>query len=155
MPTDETTDRLAAVPAAGDTVVMHEERDPRTDTIVARVENALNLLVLLVLGIVPILEIGVRTLFRAGIPDAIDLVQNTVLLVGFVGGMLAAREGQHLSVSASSVLSGNAQRVVDAIANLIAVAFTAAFAVSAVEWWITAFGRGSTVWFVPIRFFAA
>ena len=148
MPTDETTE------PTDDSVVMREERDPRTDTVAARVENRLNLLVLLVLGVVPIVEIIVRTIFRAGIPDANDLVQNTVLLVGFVGGMLAAREGQHLSVSASSVLSGDARRAVDAVTNLIAVVFTAAFAVSAAEWWITAFGRGSTVWFVPIRFFA-
>jgi len=80
---------------------LRDEVEPRSDTRFRRFENGVSLIVLLFLGVLPIAEIIVRTVFRAGIKDAALYVQQFVLLVGFLGGMLAARENAHLSVAES------------------------------------------------------
>ncbi len=137
-------------------VRLHEEIEPRSDTRLRRIENTINLLVLLVLGLLPVAEIASRLLFRAGIVDGSLLIQHFVLLVGFVGGMLAARENAHLSVAAATVIrSQRAVGVIRTITHVLAFAFTTSFTVSAAEWWITAFGPSTTIWFIPIRVFAA
>ncbi len=135
---------------------LHDEVEPRSDTRFRRFENGVNLIALLFLGILPIAEIVIRTVFRAGIKDATLYVQQFVLLVGFLGGMLAARENAHLSVAAGSLLkSERARDFVETVSHTLAVTFTTAFAVSALEWWITAFGAGTLIGFVPVRIFAA
>ena len=139
-----------------ETFTLHDEVQPSSNTRFRRIENGVNLIVLLLLGVLPIAEIVVRTLFRAGIRDASLYVQQFVLLVGFLGGMLAAREDAHLSVAAASLIrSDRARGIVQTISHTIAVTFTTALAVSAVEWWATAFGAGSLIGFVPVRIFAA
>lgn len=125
------------------------ERLPR------RVENLLNLVALLVLGLLPIIEIFVRSVFRAGIPSASEYVEHFVLLVGYLGAMLAAREGEHLSVAAASLVRGErAKHIIQIVTGAVAVAFTTAFLIASTEWLITAFGSGLMVGILPIRFFA-
>jgi tripartite ATP-independent transporter DctM subunit len=48
------------------------------------------------MAILPVLEIGARTLFDAGVPGAYGYVQNLTLWVGFLGAMIASRNGVHL-----------------------------------------------------------
>ncbi|HKJ86281.1 MAG TPA: TRAP transporter large permease subunit, partial [Spirochaetia bacterium] len=142
--------------AHDDVGTLRDEVEPKSDTRFRRFENGVNLVALLLLGILPIAEIVVRTVFRAGIKDGTLYVQQFVLLVGFLGGMLAARENAHLSVAAGSLAKSERIRdLVETISHTIAVTFTTAFAVAAVEWWITAFGAGRLIGFVPVRAFAA
>ncbi|MFW6292194.1 MAG: TRAP transporter large permease subunit [Spirochaetota bacterium] len=142
--------------AQDEIATLHDEVEPKSDTRFRRFENGLNLIALLLLGILPIAEIVVRTVFRAGIKDATLYVQQFVLLVGFLGGMLAAREDAHLSVAAGSLIRSERLRdLVQSISHTLAVTFTTAFTVAAVEWWITAFGTGSLIGIVPVRVFAA
>ena len=138
-----------------DLATLHDEVEPHSDTLLQRVENVANLVALLLLGVMPILEIIVRTVFRAGIEDATLFIQHFVLLVGFLGGMLASREDAHLNIAAVTVIKSERARVVIQTATrAIAIAFTTAFTVSSVEWWLTAFGE-TFIAFVPIQVFAA
>jgi C4-dicarboxylate transporter, DctM subunit len=125
------------------------------ERLLRRVENLLNLVALLVLGLLPIIEIFVRSVFRAGIPSASEYVEHFVLLVGYLGAMLAAREGEHLSVAAASLVRGErAKHIIQIVTGAVAVAFTTAFLIASTEWLITAFGSGLMVGILPIRFFA-
>jgi C4-dicarboxylate transporter DctM subunit len=137
-------------------VTLKDDYQPRADTRLRKLENAINLIALLLLGALPIAEIITRLVFKAGIPDAEGFVKNFVLLVGFLGGMLAAREGQHLSIAAVSLIrSESAQRVLGTISQAFAVTFTTALTVSSLEWWLTAFGAESALGVVPLQVFAA
>jgi C4-dicarboxylate transporter, DctM subunit len=69
----------------------------------ARAENALAVAALLGMGILPVLELFLRTFFRTGIPGTVGYVQNLTLWVGFFGAMVASREGRHLSLSTGMV----------------------------------------------------
>lgn len=116
------------------------------------VENGLNVAALLTLGLLPIVEILVRSIFRAGIPSASAYVEHLVLLVGYLGAMLAAREDQHLSVAAANLVRDErARQIIRVITGAIAVAFAAAFFIASTEWMITAFGSGMRIGVVPIR----
>jgi tripartite ATP-independent transporter DctM subunit len=149
-----TTDRN--VDQNEDSVTFHEEVEPHADTRFRRVENAINVVALLVLGALPVAEILTRTILKAGIPDATMFIEHFVLLVGFLGGMLAARENAHLSVAAASLIPSDTARItVQTVTHTLAITFTTAFAISAAEWWITAFGGGTLIGFVPVRVFAA
>jgi tripartite ATP-independent transporter DctM subunit len=52
---------------------------------------------LLLVGLLPVLEMVLRTFFKTGIPGSINYVQNLTLWVGFIGAIAAARDKQHLT----------------------------------------------------------
>lgn len=62
-----------------------------------RAENSLAGLALLAMAVLPVVEIALRFLFNAGIPASSTYVQNLTLWVGFLGAVLAARDGSHLT----------------------------------------------------------
>ena len=68
----------------------------------AGLRNAENLLVVLALGVMvflPCAEIGLRKFFHSGIPASSPLVQHLVLVVGMLGGAIAARDDRLLALS--------------------------------------------------------
>jgi C4-dicarboxylate transporter DctM subunit len=62
-------------------------------------ENSLIALVLLALMVLPLLEIALRRAFQAGITGSSFFVQHLTLLVGVLGGAIAARDGRLLNLS--------------------------------------------------------
>ncbi|MBI2365038.1 MAG: TRAP transporter large permease subunit, partial [Deltaproteobacteria bacterium] len=52
---------------------------------------------LLAMGLLPVAELTLRTLFNTGIPGSSSYVQNLTLWVGFLGAIIAARAKQHLT----------------------------------------------------------
>ena len=135
---------------------LKDDYHPRADTVVRKIENGLNLAALLALGLLPIAEIITRLVFKAGIPDASGFVQHFALLVGFLGGMLAAREGQHLAVGAVSLIKSEPiRRVMSIVSSGLAIAFATAFTLTSIEWLLTAFGTGTALGIVPVQVFAA
>ncbi len=137
-------------------VSVKDDYQPQSDTLLRRMENGLNLAALLALGTLPIAEIITRLVFKAGIPDASGFVQHFALLVGFLGGMLAAREGQHLAMGAVSLIkSESTRRAMSIISSGLAIAFTTAFMLTSIEWLLTAFGAGTALGIVPVQVFAA
>jgi C4-dicarboxylate transporter DctM subunit len=53
----------------------------------------------LAMGVLPVLEMILRTFFRTGIPGSSGYVQHLTLWVGFLGAMIAVRERSHLTLS--------------------------------------------------------
>jgi C4-dicarboxylate transporter DctM subunit len=51
------------------------------------------------MGILPVLELVLRTLFNKGISGSSGYVQNLTLWVAFLGAIIASREGRHLNLS--------------------------------------------------------
>ena len=62
-------------------------------------EDGLTAGALLAMGVLPVLELFMRTFFKTGIPGSTGYVENLTLWVGFLGAMIASRERRHLSLS--------------------------------------------------------
>ncbi len=91
-----------------------------------RAENAVGATVLFCMTALPVLEMTLRTLFGIGILGSIAYVQNLSLWVGFVGAMIAAREGKHLSLSTNAVqLNPRIQWIVQSFPVAVTAAVTA------------------------------
>jgi len=91
-----------------------------------RAENAVGATVLFCMTTLPVLEMALRTLFGIGILGSIAYVQNLSLWVGFVGAMIAAREGKHLSLSTNAVqLNPKIQWIVQSFPVAVTAAVTA------------------------------
>jgi tripartite ATP-independent transporter DctM subunit len=69
-----------------------------------RTEDGLTVAALLLMGVLPVLELFLRTFFHTGIPGTSGYVQNLTLWVGFLGAMIASREGRHLNLSTGMVM---------------------------------------------------
>ena len=63
-------------------------------------ENLLLCSILVALMVLPLLEAFLRKAFASGIPGATTLVQHCTLLIGMLGGALAARDSRLLAMSA-------------------------------------------------------
>jgi len=60
-------------------------------------ENAAVASALIAMGVLPVLEMVLRSVFATGIPGNAVYVSNLTLWVGFLGAMIASREGRHLN----------------------------------------------------------
>jgi tripartite ATP-independent transporter DctM subunit len=87
-----------------------------------RAEDGLTVVALLLMGILPVLELILRTLFRTGIPGTSGYVQNLTLWVGFLGAMIASREGRHLNLSTDEVMPGRLQTIAMTLAAAVSTA---------------------------------
>jgi len=74
-----------------------------------RAENALAALSFLALGLLPCIELVLRTVFEMGIPGSAVYIANLTLWVGFSGAMTASRENSHLALAIG--LGGLASRI--------------------------------------------
>jgi C4-dicarboxylate transporter DctM subunit len=93
-----------------------------------RLWDAENLLVALALGVLlllPLIEVVGRKLFHGGISGAGAFQQHLVLIIGLLGGMLAARDGRLLSLSTlTTFLRGRWQAFARIFSSGIATAIT-------------------------------
>lgn len=69
-----------------------------------RFEDGLLVLALALTMLLPLLEVVLRQVFHAGIPAQSALLQHLTLIIGMIGGTVAAREGRLLSLSALTTL---------------------------------------------------
>ena len=67
-------------------------------------ENLLITLALAVMVVLPVLEIILRAGWNAGLAGSSTIVQHLTLVVGMLGGALAARDGRLLSLSTATLL---------------------------------------------------
>ncbi|MFQ5961386.1 MAG: TRAP transporter large permease subunit, partial [Candidatus Methylomirabilales bacterium] len=92
-------------------------------TVGRRAEDALTVVALLLMGVLPVLELFLRTFFQTGIPGTSGYVQNLTLWVGFLGAMIASRERRHLSLSTGMVIrSPRLQSVATMLAAMVSTA---------------------------------
>src|SRR5688572_16020629 len=88
-------------------------------------ENGLIVLVLFLLTIVPLAEVGLRKFTGSGIAGAGPFVQHFTLLVGVLGGAIAAREGRLLSLSSlPDILPGFWKRAAIIFSSAVAAAIS-------------------------------
>ncbi len=79
-----------------------------------RTEDAILVIALLVMALIPVVELVGRTWFSIGIPGSTEYVQHLTLWIGFLGAMLASREDKHLKIAAAVIwLPVRVSRVVD------------------------------------------
>ena len=88
-----------------------------------RTEDAILAIALLLMALIPVVELVGRTWFRTGIPGATEYLQHLTLWIGFLGAMLATREGKHLKVAvAMNRLPPRVSGVVDCLGAFISAA---------------------------------
>jgi C4-dicarboxylate transporter DctM subunit len=92
--------------------------DWRLTTALARAEDTLASLALLVMVILPLLEIIYRRAFGRGIPASGPIVQHLTLWVGFLGAAIAARDGKLLALATGTFIpQGVWRRAADILAS--------------------------------------
>lgn len=72
--------------------------------VLARVEDAIGSLALLVMVLLPLAEIVSRRAFSRGIPASGPIVQHLTLWVGFLGAAIAARDGKLLALATGTFI---------------------------------------------------
>ncbi|MEK7667487.1 MAG: TRAP transporter large permease subunit, partial [Gemmatimonadota bacterium] len=99
-----------------------------------RAENLALAIALAAMMALPLVETLLRKLLRTGISGQTSLVQHLTLIVGMVGGAIAAREGRLLSLGTVEFLArGRWQPVVRAFSGAVAAAVTVLLCVAAVR----------------------
>ena len=97
-------------------------------------ENAGVTVALLAMMVLPVVQIICRKTGQAGISGATALVQQFTLIVGMLGGAVAARDGRLLALSAlTAVLSGRAKTAAAVISQSFATAVAAFLCVASVQ----------------------
>jgi tripartite ATP-independent transporter DctM subunit len=91
--------------------------DARRPAILARLEDAIGSLALLVMVVLPLAEIVSRRVFARGIPGSGPIVQHLTLWVGFLGAAIAARDGKLLALATGTFIPrGTPRRSADVLA---------------------------------------
>jgi C4-dicarboxylate transporter DctM subunit len=90
---------------------------------VGRAEDAILAAALLVMALIPVMELVGRTWFAIGIPGATEYVQHLTLWIGFLGAMVAAREGKHLKIAGDATwLPVGAKGIIDCLVAFVSAA---------------------------------
>ncbi len=106
-------------------------------------ENLLLALPLFALVALPLIETVLRR-FHGGISGSTAFVQHCTLIIGMVGGAVAARDGQLLSFSTlAGVFKGRVKAAAQIISGAVAAAISALLCVAAVQFVLTEKSAGS------------
>lgn len=103
--------------------------------VLRRCEEGLLVLALALMVLLPTVEVLLRKIANQGIPASAPLVQHLVLVVGMLGGALAAREGRLLSISTLTYfLKGRALAAAQVFSGGVAAAISAFLCLASVEY---------------------
>lgn len=121
----------------------------------ARAENLIIALALAAMVLIPLLESALRTLFSVGISGSNSIVQHLTLVVGMLGGVIAARDDRLLSLStAQAFLRGRMRTSARIFAYSFGTAVSAFLCVAGVQFVMSEreggnlLVRGLPVWWV-------
>jgi tripartite ATP-independent transporter DctM subunit len=135
-----------------------QERGPGRKTgfgnFLYRVEDALCIVSLFLLTLLPAAEAVARLFFSTGVPASSGLMVHLLLLAGMAAGMITTRGNDHLAIALVQHFSGDAVKVrVQAFTNLLS-----AFVSTVIAWSAWSFIRiglqGRLIGFIPDRVFA-
>src|SRR5713101_7110198 len=130
----------------------------------ARAENLLISIALAVMVLLPLAEAGLRRTFHVAIPASTSIVQHMVLVVGMLGGAIAAREGRLLSLSTlgETSLHGSFKSVSRFFTSSVSAAISGFLCVAAYQFVQTEQGAGKILaygipvwvveWVLPLGF---
>ena len=120
-----------------------------------RVEEWIGVLSLFVLLALPITDFVARHFFKQPLPGTLITTRHLMLYIAFFGGMLAARERQHLAIETFLQFAGPRLRgALALVTSFFATAFATAFTWGALSLFLTGFTPGAKVGFLPIQVFA-
>ena len=98
-------------------------------------ENSLIILALGAMMTLPVIEILLRNIFKTGISGSSSIVQHLTLIVGMLGGAIAAREGRLLALSpAQTLLKGRWKSAAHIFSNGFAAAICFFLCVASVRY---------------------
>jgi tripartite ATP-independent transporter DctM subunit len=127
-------------------------------------ENAVVSVALLAMVAIPLAESVLRRVFHTGIPASTSIVQHLVLVVGMLGGAIAAREGRLLSLSTlgETSLHGSLKSVSRFFTSSVSAAISGFLCVAAYQFVQTEQGAGKILaygipvwvveWVLPLGF---
>ena len=131
-------------------------RDNPVRRVLTGVENTIAVGSLLLLCFFPILEIVLRSVFSTGVLGQSGYLVHLVLIVGFFGGMITARNRRHLSMAGAHAQSDRRYAFVfRVIVAFISTSIGIALAWSALSLLMVGFAADRIVGVVPIRVFVA
>lgn len=108
---------------------------PRWRNLLRGGENLLLVTALLLMMALPVVEILLRSAFNTGVAGSSAIVQHLTLVVGMLGGALAAREGRLLALAPlQSLLSGRAKFAARILSHVMAAAISGALAVASIRY---------------------
>ena len=98
-------------------------------------ENAVVAVALFIMVLIPLAESFLRRTFHVGIPASTTIVQHMVLVVGMLGGAIAAREGRLLSLSTlgETAVHGRLKSVLRVFSSSVAAAVTVFLALASYQ----------------------
>ena len=82
-------------------------------------EDGLAAIALLVMAALPVGDLVLRTLTDHGIPGAVEYTQHLSLWVGFLGAIVAARTGQHISLARKDPADDTTTGSLDSVVAII------------------------------------
>ena len=102
-------------------------------------ENAVVSVALFVMVLIPLAESFLRRIFHVGIPASTAIVQHMVLVVGMLGGAIAAREGRLLSLSTlgETAVRGPLKNVLRIFTSSVSATITAFLALASWQFVLT------------------
>jgi C4-dicarboxylate transporter DctM subunit len=102
-------------------------------------ENAVVSLALFIMVLIPLAESFLRRTFHLGIPSSTSIVQHMVLVVGMLGGAIAAREGRLLALSTlgETSLRGRAKTVSRIFTSAVSATVSAFLCLAAYQFVVT------------------
>ena len=122
-----------------------------------RAENSLLVLALAAMLLLPVLEIVLRSVLKTGISGSSAIVQHLCLIVGMLGGAVAAREGRLLALSpVQSLLKGRVLAAAQVFSNAFAAVICLFLCVASVQyvWAVKPLGKllvyGIPVWVIQL-----
>src|ERR1700686_995592 len=115
-------------------------------------ENAVVSMALFAMVVIPLAESFLRRVFHTGIPASTSIVQHAVLLVGMLGGAIAAREGRLLALSTleHTLIPDRFRPASHIVTSSIAAAVTGFLAVASAQFVLSEREAGKFL-FAPIR----
>lgn len=98
-------------------------------------ENILIVMALSAMMVLPVAEIILRSVFKTGISGSSSIVQHLTLIVGMLGGAIAAREGRLLALSpAQTLLTGRTREAAQVFSHGFAAAISAFLCVASFQY---------------------
>ena len=86
------------------------------------------------MAVLPVVEIALRSVFNTGIPASSTYVQNLTLWVGFLGAVLAARDGSHLTfLPGRNLLPPSARKLGTALTAMVSSTVAASLCWASLE----------------------
>ena len=95
-----------------DQAQMPDLQAPKWQLILRSLENGLLVIALALTTLLPFLEVALRQFFHTGIPAQGAFLQHLTLIIGMLGGTVAAREGKLLSLSALTTVMPTKMRLI-------------------------------------------